>query len=101
MESDVIIVGAGAAGLMAVRELARSGKKITVLEARERFGGRIQTFQDAAFTQPVETGAEFVHGNLELTLQLLQEAGLKKDIAEGDVWRNKNGHLSKQDDFIE
>ncbi|HVI14755.1 MAG TPA: FAD-dependent oxidoreductase, partial [Pseudolabrys sp.] len=36
-----VIVGAGAAGLMTARELARAGKKVTILEARDRCGGRI------------------------------------------------------------
>ena len=35
MEPDIIIVGAGAAGLMAARELARAGKKVIILEARD------------------------------------------------------------------
>ena len=40
---DVIIVGAGAAGLAAARELSHKGLRLTILEARERLGGRILT----------------------------------------------------------
>jgi len=40
---DVIIIGAGAAGLAAARELSGAGKSVAVLEARSRIGGRIWT----------------------------------------------------------
>lgn len=101
MQADVIIIGAGAAGLLAARELTASRKKVIVLEARNRVGGRACTIMDQAFSQPVETGAEFVHGNLELTLALLKEAGLQTLPAEGAVWQSKDGRLFQQDDFIE
>ena len=39
--THIVVVGAGAAGLMAARELARAGRRVTVLEARDRLGGRI------------------------------------------------------------
>jgi monoamine oxidase len=101
MQADVIIVGAGAAGLMAARELTGGGIKVVVLEARDRIGGRASTITTDSFSQPVETGAEFVHGNLELTLQLMKEAHLKTLPAKGAVWRSAEGRLFQQDDFIE
>jgi monoamine oxidase len=101
MQADIIIVGAGAAGLMAAAALAAGGKQVLVLEERDRIGGRVQTIHESSFTQPVETGAEFVHGNLELTQQLLKEADLKTHHAAGSVWRSSNGRLFLQDDFIE
>jgi monoamine oxidase len=60
--TDVLIVGAGAAGLTAARLLTRAGRHVTILEARNRIGGRIHTLQDPLSPVPVELGAEFVHG---------------------------------------
>lgn len=101
MQADVIVIGAGAAGLMAAAELAAAEKKVVVLEAKEQAGGRICTVADDAFEQPVEGGAEFVHGALPLTQQLLQKAGLKAVASGGDIWRSEKGKFKKQEDFIE
>jgi monoamine oxidase len=98
---DILIIGAGAAGLLAARELRREGKTVTILEARDRTGGRIHTLPDQAFDLPVETGAEFVHGKLPITLKLLREAGIPYYAATGDFLRVKNGRLEEQDDMIE
>jgi monoamine oxidase len=59
---DVIVVGAGAAGLAATSELAPSGLLVVVLEARDRIGGRIFTLTDSQLPSPIELGAEFIHG---------------------------------------
>ena len=72
----IVIIGAGAAGLMAARELARTGKKVTILEARDRCGGRIYPLPSAEFGYPAEGGAEFVHGEARVTHALLREARL-------------------------
>ncbi len=45
-EMDVIVVGAGLAGLTAAYELQRAGRHVVVLEARERLGGRVFTLRD-------------------------------------------------------
>src|SRR5258705_944114 len=70
---DVIIIGAGASGLMAARELTRAGKNVLILEARDRVGGRIYTFSGNGFSVPVEAGAEFIHGDAKTTIKVLKE----------------------------
>jgi len=59
-EPDVIVVGAGIAGLAAARELRARGQKVLVLEARTRLGGRIWT--DRSLGAPVDLGASWIHG---------------------------------------
>ena len=54
------MIGAGVAGLTAARELVRQGLSVTVVEARDRMGGRVHTLRDFC-DHPVEAGAEFVH----------------------------------------
>ncbi len=73
---DVIVVGAGVAGLAAAEMLGRAGRSVLLLEARNRIGGRIYTWRDSIFPIPVELGAEFVHGRPPVTLQLLREGGI-------------------------
>lgn len=90
MKNDILIIGAGAAGLMAARNLANAGKKVTVLEARNRTGGRIHTLSDTSFFKHTELGAEFIHGDLPVTLNLLREAGISYRSANAEMWRFEN-----------
>jgi monoamine oxidase len=98
---DAIVVGAGAAGLMAAWELVQTGKRIAIIEAKKSIGGRAHTITDENFDLPVELGAEFVHGNLELTQMILKRAGVKQYKVSGDIWQNEDGNLNEQKDFIE
>jgi monoamine oxidase len=89
--SSIIIIGAGAAGLSAARSLSKTGNQVTVLEARNRVGGRIFTSMDGGFSQAVENGAEFIHGDLPLTQRLAKEAGVKFREGEGRQWNVESG----------
>jgi monoamine oxidase len=73
---DVIVIGAGAAGLAAAAELAQAGRSVLVVEARDRVGGRCHTRRLPGLPVPVELGAEFIHGRPEATFSLLREAGI-------------------------
>jgi monoamine oxidase len=76
---DVVVVGAGAAGLAAAEELSRAGLSILLLEARARLGGRIFTRRLRGWPVPIELGPEFVHGRSQELFQIARDAGLLID----------------------
>lgn len=57
--SDVIVIGAGFAGLTAARELSQHGRTVTILEAKDRIGGR--TWLEERMGRPLELGGTWVH----------------------------------------
>lgn len=96
-----IIIGAGAAGLMAAKIISATGEKVMILEAAQRIGGRIQTVHLPGFRQPIEAGAEFIHGNVPVTMQLLAEARIDYVPVGGKMWQSRNGKWQPQEEVTE
>ena len=71
---DVVVIGAGLAGLNAARLLAESGAKVVVLEARDRVGGRVYSLRDVPGV--AEAGANTILGAYARTLDLCRSLGL-------------------------
>jgi monoamine oxidase len=95
---DVLIIGAGAAGLAAARKLLSVGVSLQVLEARDRVGGRIWTQRDDQTGIPLELGAEFVHGRHTRLWPFLRRARLRVRSADGPLcvfWKGKFREDSK------
>lgn len=72
-QPDVVIIGAGMAGLSAAQELVKRGRSVLVLEARDRIGGRVWTsggWPDV----PVDLGASWIHGTDGNPLTALADA---------------------------
>lgn len=98
-ETDILIIGAGAAGLAAACELSAANFNVIVLEARDRIGGRIHTHLDSQLSAPVELGAEFVHGKPPETLELAERAGIKLIELPNTHWYFRNSLLSQSGQF--
>ena len=94
---DIIIIGAGASGLIAARELACEGYDVLVLEGSKRIGGRAFTFRDDKFPDWTETGAEFIHGKQKETIRLLKEYKIKLTPAKGKIWQPRFGEENDHD----
>lgn len=73
---DVIVVGAGLAGLAAAREIKRAGRSVVVLEARDRVGGRTLNHEIGG-GEIVEIGGQWVGPTQDRVLALIDELGLK------------------------
>src|SRR5579872_738507 len=98
---DVIVVGAGVAGLTAAGELSRAGLKVILLEARDRVGGRILTLHPPSLNFPVELGAEFIHGLADEIWDIVRAAGLETHEVSGEMWCRRGEKLSPCSDFFE
>jgi len=75
-DADVMVIGAGVAGLAAAACLTEAGRRVTVIEARNRIGGRVHTIRPPENGRPIELGAEFVHGGSNALWPLLRHARL-------------------------
>jgi polyamine oxidase len=75
MEYDVVVVGAGAAGLAAASILHREGLRVKLLEASQLLGGRMYS-RDGIFPWPIDLGGEFIHGGATYFKQLCDANGV-------------------------
>ncbi len=96
---DVIVVGAGIAGLEAARSLSSRKINVLVVEARKRVGGRIYTWHDKHSPIPIELGAEFVHGRPENTWQALTRANVHPSRVPDRQFVFENGRIEGAKDL--
>src|ERR1043165_3157276 len=97
--ADVLIIGAGVAGLAAACDLSAAGLSVCVVEARGRVGGRIYTLRDEQTPLPVELGAEFIHGRPPEIFRLAQAARLLVCDVSERRWQMRDGALRKANEF--
>jgi len=88
---EIIVVGAGVAGLAATRRLGRAGMRVTLLEARDRIGGRIWSLREKDWPAAIELGAEFIHGGNLALKAALRSARLNTSAVEEQHWQITNG----------
>ncbi|HEV2696235.1 MAG TPA: NAD(P)/FAD-dependent oxidoreductase [Verrucomicrobiae bacterium] len=93
VKKRVIIIGGGIAGLSAANSLVRTGCEVTVLEAKNRLGGRIHTI--AAGNFPIELGAEFLHGESPALLNTTRAADLTTQPLNEDYQFFQDGGFKK------
>jgi monoamine oxidase len=100
-DADVVVLGAGAAGLAAARVLSQGGATAVVLEARDRIGGRILTREDPGLQVPVDLGGEFIHGTPEITFALVRAANTVAVDTGETALRYDDGQLREREDPFE
>jgi monoamine oxidase len=96
---DVVVIGAGAAGLAAARVLSGAGRRVCILEARPRIGGRIFTVHRSDLPLPIELGAEFIHGESATTFRIVDAAALLACQLPDDHWWSREGKRERIADF--
>ena len=97
--ADVLVLGAGIAGLAAARSLAEHGMRPMVLEARDRVGGRVYSLQTGQGV--VELGAEFVHGKNAELWALIEEARANTVERDGSMLRESSAGELTEDEHVE
>ena len=98
-QRDAIVIGGGAAGLAAARDLSAAGLDVLLLEARPRLGGRVHTLHEANVAMPIELGAEFVHGQVDEVFRLARGTHVLIDrLPDRHPW-SERGKLRERADF--
>jgi monoamine oxidase len=97
--ADIVIIGAGAAGLAAMRILLAAGLRVILLEARQRPGGRIHTIHDPLSPVPIELGPEFIHGKPPEIWRLVEAGKLAAVEQSGDHEQLEDGHTAPGADW--
>src|SRR5213083_3756856 len=77
---DVIVIGAGFAGLSAASRLTRGGARVLVLEARSRLGGRATAFPDRETGELVDNGQHILLGCYTATFEFLRAIGAVENV---------------------
>jgi monoamine oxidase len=99
MDADVIVLGAGMAGLSAASLLRRAGLDVLVVDARGRVGGRVHTLHDARTPVPVELGPELVHEGADAVHRLVRELSFALHELDGPTWVRSRGALAEMPGF--
>jgi monoamine oxidase len=97
--ADVIVIGAGMAGLKAARDLHDAGLRVVVLEARDRIGGRIHTRRDLA-PVPIELGAELIHGKRAATWSIVRDNAISTTAMSKVLVRDHSGAWQSLDTIM-
>ena len=92
--TEVVVIGAGVAGLACAQALCEAGLRVTILEARNRVGGAHLDCASLPDKGPVELGAEFIHGLPQEVWQIVERAGLQTHELTGNRWRLEQGRLA-------
>src|SRR5436853_356118 len=96
---NIIIVGAGISGLVLARQLA-DDFDVLIIEAAAKAGGRISSKEIEDIPRVIEAGAEFIHGDLKHTFNLLDEAGLAHELVQGKLYSKNKSRLKEQKEMI-
>ena len=97
---DVVIIGAGIAGLSAAQKLLKSGRTILILEARDRTGGRMRTESQEPGCA-IDLGPEFIHGHPRQIWDIVDKESLPVYEVSEEHWYKRDGVITDSSEFFE